>query len=77
MLKSRVTLRNTFRDLLNLTKRYLQCSKTPPPSQCSRSQQSYFFFRSSIRAASHHNFCYLPYWFGWCRDMYIQLGRIF
>ena len=56
MLKTQVTLGNISRVLLNLTKRYLQCSKTPPPSQCSRSQQSYFLFRSSVRAASHHNF---------------------
>ena len=37
MLKTRATLGNISRVLLNLTKRYLQCSKTPPPYQCSHS----------------------------------------
>ena len=79
MLKTRVTLGNTSRILLNLTERliFVMFKDSSPLSQCSRSQQSYFLFRSSIMAASRLNYCSLPYLFRWCRDIYIQLRRVY
>ena len=67
MLKTRVTLGNISRVLLNLTKRlifaiYKDSSSFPMLKQLrmlKQLKQSYFLFSSPIMAASHLNFCSL------------------
>ena len=82
MLKTWITLRDVFCVLLNLACILLNLINISNVQRLLlplnfHTEHSYFLFSSPIMAVFMANFVPLPYLFGECHDMYIQLGRVY
>ena len=82
MLKTWITLRDIFCVLLNLACILLNLINISNVQRLLlplnfHTEHSYFLFSSPIMAVFMANFVPLPYLFGECHDMYIQLGRVY
>ena len=78
MLKTQVTLGNISRVLLNLYKRYIcNVQRLLLPPNVPVVNIHIFSLVHQLRLLLTLTFVPLPYLFGLCHDMYIQLGRVY
>ena len=79
MLKTRVALENIYRVLLNLTKRLVIALFQDSSSFPMFTQLTVIFFSlvHQLGLLLTLTFVPLPYMFGYCHDIYIQLGRVY
>ena len=77
MLKTRVIMENICRVLLNLTKRCINFQRLLLPPNVHAVNSHIFSLVHQLRLLLALTFVPLPYLFGKCHDMYIQLGRVY